>query len=291
MPELPEVEVTAENLRRAELRAPIVAVDGQLPCRVFYACSPRTLADDLIGRCIRAISRRGKYLLFDLDDGSTLLMHRGMTGSLRVRDGTAAPDRYVRLTLSFADGRSLDFSDPRLFGRVVFFRRAIDRDRYLAERLGRDALAPISATELRALFGTRRRPIKLLLIDQHLLAGIGNLYADEALWSVRIHPATPGNRVSDSQYAALATAIPAILQASLQRGGTTSAREHLAAEASLPPDQRPLQVYGRVGRPCPRCGTPIARTVLSGRGSYFCPTCQQPCWSSEGPPRTGHAEG
>ncbi len=287
MPELPEVEVTAEELRRAALCAAIVAVDGQWPCRVFHDCSPGTLAHDLVGRSIRTIARRGKYLLFGLDDGTTLLLHRGMTGGLRVRDGAAPPDRYVRLTLSFADGRALDFSDPRLFGRVAFFDRAADRDRYLAERLGRDALAPMSATELRALFGRRRQAIKLLLLDQHLLAGIGSLYADEALWAAQVHPATPGDQVTDSQYAALATAIPAILQASLQRGGTTSAREHLAAEASLPVDERPLRVYGRVGRSCPRCGTPIARVVLGGRGSYHCPTCQPPC-RSPAPARTGH---
>lgn len=274
MPELPEVEVTAEELRRAELCTPIVSVDGQSSCRVFHACSPGTLAHDLVGRSIGTIVRRGKYLLFDLDDGTTLLVHRGMTGGLRVRDGAAAPGRYVRLSLSFADGRALDFSDSRLFGRVTFFHRAADRDRYLAERLGRDALTPMDAAELRALFGARRRSIKLLLLDQHLLAGIGSLYADETLWSARVHPATPGDQVTDSQYAAIATEIPAILQASLQRGGTTSAREHLAAEASLSANERPLRVYGRAGRPCPRCATPIVRIVLGGRGSYFCPTCQ-----------------
>lgn len=274
MPELPEVEVTAEELRRAGLSAPIVAVDGQFPCRVFHACSPDSLADDLIGRRIRTIGRRGKYLLLGFDDGATLLLHRGMSGGLRVRDSATAPGRYTRLTLSFADGPALDFSDPRLFGRVAFFRRAEDRDRYLARRLGRDALAPMGAAELRSLFGARRQAIKLLLLDQRLLAGIGSLYADETLWSVRVHPATPGDQVTDSQYAALAIAIPTILEASIRRGGTTSAREHLAAEDRLPAAERPLQVYGRVGRPCPRCATPIVRVVLGGRGTYFCPMCQ-----------------
>jgi formamidopyrimidine-DNA glycosylase len=276
MPELPEVEVTAEELRRARLRAPIVAVDGQFPCRVFHGCSPRTLVDDLIGQRIQTIGCRGKYLFLDLDDGATLVLHRGMTGSLQLRDGETAPNQYVRLTLAFADGRALDFSDPRLFGRVVFFRTGADRDWYLAERLGKDALAPLSAAELRARFGTRRQAIKLLLLDQHLLAGIGNLYADEALWSARVHRATPGNRITDSQYAALATAIPTVLERSLRRGGTTSAREHLVAEDNLPAAERPLQIYGRVGRPCPRCATPIVRIALSGRGSYFCLTCQPP---------------
>jgi formamidopyrimidine-DNA glycosylase len=276
MPELPEVEITAGELRAAKLLAPIVAVDGQFPCRVFHDCSPRTLADSVIGRRIQGIGRRGKYLLFNLDDGATLVLHRGMSGGLRVRDRASTVDRYVRLTLTFADGRALDFSDPRLFGRVVFFRQIADRKRYLDERLGRDALAPVEASELRSLFGRRRQAIKLLLLDQHLLAGIGNLYADETLWSARVHPATPGNRLTGSQYAALAPAISTVLQASLRRGGTTSARDHLAAEALLPAGERLLQVYGRCGRLCPRCATPIIRIVLGGRGTYICPTCQSP---------------
>jgi len=276
MPELPEVEVTADELRRAKLTAPVVGVEGCYPCRVFRDCTPKTLADRLTGRRIVTIGRRGKYLLLGLDDAATLLLHRGMTGSLTVRDATAPADRYRRLTLVFGDGRALDFNDPRLFGRIAYFEHGPHLEAFLGHRLGRDALEPLDAGQLQALLGTHRQAIKLLLLNQHLLAGIGSLYADETLWYARIHPATPGNRVTGNQCGALAPAIPTLLTASLRRGGTTSAREHLAAEAHLSEDERPLHVYGRRDRPCPRCGTPIVRVVLGGRGTYFCPTCQAP---------------
>lgn len=276
MPELPEVEVTANDLRRAELRTPIVEIAGRYPCRVFRGCSPDTLAYVLVGRRIQTISRRGKYLLLGLDDGATLLLHRGMSGSLSVRAGSLPSDRYIRLSLTFADGRVLDFNDPRLFGRIAYFESSFAAETFLDERLGREALAPVDGAQLQALFGAHRQAIKLLLLDQHLLAGLGNLYADETLWFARIHPATPGNRVTSDQYATLAVAIPTILNASLERGGTTSVRTHLAAETTQPEEERLLNVYGRSARPCPRCATPIVRIVLGGRGSYFCPTCQPP---------------
>lgn len=270
MPELPEVETTRRTLRPHVCGARVVAV------AVHERRLRRPLAPDfeerLRGRTVTAIERRGKYLLFALDDGATLLAHLGMSGSLAlVPPGTPrAPHDHVVLTLD--RGPQLVFNDPRRFGLLQIGRR----DELPALRaIGPDPLSAAPTLDTwRALTRGRRLPIKSLLMDQRLLAGIGNIYANEALYRAGIHPARPAGRIARARFEPLVDSIRAVLRDAIVQGGTTL-RDFAGSDGRPGYFSGCLDVYGRAGEPCRRCGAPVRMRVLGQRATYYCSACQR----------------
>ncbi|MGN6031203.1 MAG: bifunctional DNA-formamidopyrimidine glycosylase/DNA-(apurinic or apyrimidinic site) lyase [Thermomicrobiales bacterium] len=274
MPELPEVETVRRMLEPHTV--------GQAMCRVTIEDFPGVLettlpgepASWLVGRTIVAAHRRGKYLLFPLDDGNTMVIHLRMTGRLLIVEGDAPAARFQHLLLRLESGEELRFADQRKFGRVTI---ATPEDiARLEARLGPEPLDPAtSAAWLHAALARRSSSIKAALLDQSVIAGLGNIYVDELLWANRIHPLTPANAVTPAQVDALLDAMRAILNAALANQGTTfSSFENPYGETGN--NAAFLKVYGRTrnGGSCERCGTPLERIVVSGRGTTFCPRCQ-----------------
>jgi formamidopyrimidine-DNA glycosylase len=258
MPELPEVEVTRRRLARRLVGRRIAEVRTTAPSYVFLT-PPRRLAQGLRGRRVEHLERVGKYLLAVLDDGQRLLVHLGMTGDFGVT--REPPDGHTHLLLRFADG-GLDvaFRDVRKFGKLQLL--GPEQRSARLELLGVDALLA-SAEVLRRAARRRRASIKAVLLDQSVLAGVGNIYADEALYLARIRPTRPARRLSRVESARLAQAVKGVLRRAIARGAGYGER----------PDA--FRVYGRVGEPCRRCGTAIARRVIATRSSHYCPRCQR----------------
>jgi len=240
-----------------------------------YNASPAEVESRLEGRRVTGVSRHGKFLEVTLDDGQKMVAHLGMSGRWAVSDEDETP--HTHFVAHLDDGATIRFIDPRTFGFVAVY----DEDE-LAEsglgRLGPDAWAdPPTAEELAARLAGRTAPIKALLLDQGPIAGLGNIYADEALFRAGIHPLTPGGDLSAATLARLMGAVAEVLDAAIAHGGTT-----LDDLAYLLPDGRVgdnlarLRVYGRGGEPCDICGTAIERIVVRARSTHFCPQCQEP---------------
>lgn len=271
MPELPEVETIAADLR------------GQLVGRRFVAACilwPRTLAtpdaeslaERLAGREVIHVGRRGKYLLIALDSGAMLIIHLRMTGQLAVApDGSALlADSHLRACFALADGSHLVFTDMRKFGRIWL----VDDVQEVIGKLGPEPLDWTFTPEVLAhrLRG-RRTAIKALLLDQTVVAGLGNIYADESLFLAGIHPLRPGAGLSDAEVARLRDAIQQVLNESIDKRGTLL-RDYRTPYGVDGAYRSQLRVYGLPGRPCPRCGTPIERIRVTQRSTHFCPQCQ-----------------
>jgi formamidopyrimidine-DNA glycosylase len=270
MPELPEVEtivrglagkIVGKTIERAEVRLAKIAV---APPRVRFA---RAVA----GERISAVRRRGKYAVFELASGRSLVTSLRMTGRLVVaRDGQSElPGTHV--VLHFAGGGRLRFSDVRTFGRMRLVTAGEAWDRELG-------VEPLSSGFTQEAFigmlSGRTTPVKALLLDQRRIAGIGNIYACEALWEARIHPSRPSRSLRKPAICRLRRAIVDILQRAIDLRGT-SVDDYVDADGLQGGFQNNLSVYGRDGRPCPRCGARIVRTVLAGRGTWWCPRCQR----------------
>jgi formamidopyrimidine-DNA glycosylase len=239
--------------------------------------SPEEVEARLRGRRVESVGRKGKFLLVALDDGYILVAHLGMSGRFAVADPAEERPAHTHFVATLDDGNEVRFIDPRTFGFVAVFDEDERGDTGLA-RLGPDAWDALpDAAALRHSLRTRRAPIKALLLDQVVLAGLGNIYADEALHQARIHPLTPGGDLDGDNLEALLAAVTRVLAAAIESGGTT-----LGDLAYLLPDGRAgenlgrLAVYGREGEPCPSCGTPIQRLVVRARSTHFCPRCQAP---------------
>ncbi|MBI4494735.1 MAG: DNA-formamidopyrimidine glycosylase [Chloroflexi bacterium] len=275
MPELPEVETTARGLRALIVGCRIGAVGGIDWPRMLPTSAPDELARALVGRTIQAVERRGKYLLLRLDDAASLAVHRKMTGNLVVVPSVAPRQPHTHLALSLEDGRDMRFVDPRKFGRVYYFPTPEALERFLAERLGPEPLGELGVERLAELLRRRRGRLKSLLLNQLFLAGIGNLYADEILWAARLHPERTASSLSLAEVERLHQAVQRVLLEAIARRGT-SLSTYRDASGEPGENQAFLQVYGRAGAPCLRCGTPIARKLLGARGTWFCPQCQRP---------------
>jgi formamidopyrimidine-DNA glycosylase len=238
---------------------------------------PAEVADAVAERAIRALTRRGKYLDLELADEVHLVMHLRMTGNLLLVDeGDDAAERpYLRAQLILGDRRRVLFVDPRRFGTglVLFGDRA--RDDYFAGRVGVEPLSPdFSAAALRELARGRRRPVKAFLLDQEQVAGVGNIYADEALFRSRIHPLRPVGRLRTGQIAELRDAVVATLELGIDSRGATI-DDFRDAEGASGTFQDRFLVHRREGEPCPRCGTRIRKLRVAGRGTYVCERCQR----------------
>jgi formamidopyrimidine-DNA glycosylase len=291
MPELPEVEVTRRRIAKLLLGRTISRVVTTKPS-YFFLTSPKRLQTQLLGRSVRKLERHGKYLLARLDSGDTLLLHLGMTGQLfgegassirflRAPDRRAAsaekprgfsPDQHTHLQLEFSDGGPrVFFRDVRKFGKVLLV--ADGRSDARLEKLGVDALAANGAQLFEAA-RVRKIPIKSLLLDQAVVAGIGNIYADEALFLAKVSPKRSARRVSQSECDAIMAGAQKVMRRSIQTGGS-SISDYVNPDGSDGGYQHERRVYGREGEPCPRCKTPIVRMVIAQRSSHYCPSCQK----------------
>ena len=276
MPELPEVETVARDLRRHVLGARIVDVDVTWP-RTLRSEDPLAFRDAVVGRTIVDVGRRAKLVVVDLDDGMAVTIHLKMTGQLFVVPGAAPTDPYVRLSVALADGRAVRFRDIRKFGRVGLARRDASVGDLVGELggpkgfrgFGPEPLDPaFTLRTFRARLRARRGRLKPLLLDQAFVAGIGNIYADEALWAARLHPLRSAASLRPRDEARLYRELRRILAEAVERRGS-SIDDYTAPDGDGSMQER-LLVYQRPGEPCPRCGRPIRRIVVGGRATHFC---------------------
>ncbi len=262
MPELPEVETVVRSVASYITGRRIQAVT--LSSRRVTRGSHRQTVHALVGRTIAAVRRHGKQILIDLDRG-LLYVHLGMTGNLL---WNATPGKYSRAVFELDEG-TLVYNDIRQFGRVEFFTEAPAE----ITRVGPDALQVDFSCFFERL-RTRKGPIKPLLLNQCFLCGVGNIYADEALFAARIHPRTPARRISRKRAEELHTKIVEVLRLAIEHRGS-SISNHVDARGEPGAFQRMHSVYGRTGQPCLRCGSPIRRIVLGQRGTHYCGRCQR----------------
>lgn len=272
MPELPEVEITARSLAQQLVGRAILYVERLDWERMVEIPAIDAFCREIAGRRILAVRRRAKWLLIDLDAGLTLALHLRMSGRLEVQPSTDEARAHVHLILRLDDQRQLFFDDERKFGRVR-----------LLDTVGLDALdaaygpEPLddrfTAAELGRILQGRRTRIKPLLLDQRAIAGIGNIYASEALWLARIHPLTPACAIEAEGVTALHTAIRQTLTSAIEHEGS-SLRNYRNGYGLRGQNQEHFLAYDRDGHPCQRCGTLIERIVVGQRSTFFCPACQ-----------------
>lgn len=275
MPELPEVETVRASLEPAVVGRRFERVEIADP-RVTRPLDPDEVAAELHGEVVQALERRGKYLVFRFRSGRVLLIHLRMTGSLRHhRNGGLEDDPHRRAVVSLDDGSDVTYRDVRRFGTWLLLEPGADVP-YLTERLGEEPLGEAFTTKTlaRRLEG-RRAPVKAALLDQRAAAGMGNIYADEALWRAKIHPLMPAGTLGPPEIRRLHRAVKDALRAGIARQGTTL-RDYRTPDGESGSMQAELRVYGRADEPCPRCGTAIAKTRVAGRGTWYCPHCQPP---------------
>jgi formamidopyrimidine-DNA glycosylase len=263
VPELPEVETIRRRLEPLLSGRKIVRVEINDP-RLTRPVPANELAAGLSGERIEVLDRRGKYLLVRLESGLTLVIHLRMTGSLRHRRAGAEQVAHERARLELDDGSELAYRDVRRFGTWhLFTPDALEE--YLDARVGPEPLAPEFTPELlRERLAGRRAPLKAALLDQRTLAGLGNIYVDEALWRAKLHPARAAGSLGKPALIRLHDGIRETLHAGIARQGATL-RDYAL----------PFRVYGREGEPCERCGAAISKTRIAGRGTWFCPRCQR----------------
>jgi formamidopyrimidine-DNA glycosylase len=270
MPELPEVETISRDLRELLVGRTIEGV-----MVAWEGCVDRPSAaafcDQVAGCRVEAVGRRGKFLVLNLSSGWALLVHLRMTGSLRVREGGAPWQTHERLSFQLDDGRELRFVCVRKFGRLYLVENP---DEVLGD-LGPEPLQEgFSASDFRALVESRRGMIKPLLLDQRFLAGLGNIYVDEALFRARVHPRRAAHTLTRDEMDRLYGAIREVLREAILHQGTTRS-DYVRPDGSEGTHQERLLVSGKAGDPCPRCGAEIERLVVGGRGTYICPVCQK----------------
>lgn len=272
MPELPEVENLRRQLAASVVGHTITAVDlaADSPSPVAIP-SPEAFVRAVAGRRLVDVGRRGKYLLLALDDGSTLAVHLRMSGGLLHRPPGAIADPYLRATLRLDDGSELRFTDVRKFGRLWHVPEA----GLVVDGLGVEPLtADFTAEALGALLSRRRAPVKSVLLDQRAVAGLGNVYADEALFDAGVNPRRLACDLSRREVMRVHAAVRRVLWTAIDNGGT-SLRDYRGLEGEAGRHQHELQVYGRAEQPCRRCGRPVCRASVGGRSAHFCPRCQR----------------
>jgi formamidopyrimidine-DNA glycosylase len=274
LPELPEVDVIAHGLDEVLEGQCIRSVELLWPGCVDRP-APDSFSSQLAGRRFQRVGRRGKFLVFDLTEPGrplVLLIHLRMTGTVCVLRSAEPASPYVRATLHLEDDRQLRFADTRKFGRLYL---VPDPNDVLGE-LGPEPLAEeFTPAILRERLAHHRRYIKPLLLDQTFIAGLGNIYVDEALYRAGIHPLRRSHQLDEGETCRLHGAIQSVLRAAIARRGTTFS-DYRDACGERGGNQYYLSVYGRQGESCPRCGQPIERIVVGQRGTHFCPHCQPP---------------
>ena len=248
-------------------------IAGARALRAKIVLAPRRPAfgEQIAGDRIAAVGRRGKYVVIELQSGRKLVVSLRMTGRLVVQRQSEARYPYTNVEIDFTDGARLAFADVRRFGRMRLVAPGEDWDRELGIEPLSDAF---TAQTLGAIVRGRSTPIKALLLDQQRIAGVGNIYACEALWDAKIRPATPAKKLSAPRIKSLHEALRKVLRKAIHMRGTSS-RDYVDAEGLAGGFQNVLRVYGRLGEPCPRCKKPLVRTVLAQRGTWWCRACQR----------------
>jgi len=270
VPELPEVETTRRGIA-PYLEGKRIAALRVRERRLRWPV-PEGLEAQVAGARVQALERRAKYLLLRLDCG-TLILHLGMSGSLRVLPATDPPQRHDHLDLVLEGGYCLRLRDPRRFGALLWCPDSPEAHPLLRD-LGPESLsADFDGPYLAQVAAGRRVPVKSLIMDSGVVVGVGNIYASESLFLAGIHPQRACRRISAARYARLVGSIRQVLTAAIQQGGTTL-RDFRQADGSPGYFALSLRVYGRAGAPCPRCGAPIQARRIGQRSSFFCPHCQ-----------------
>jgi formamidopyrimidine-DNA glycosylase len=273
MPELPEVESVRRQLEPALVgrRLERVTIDDS---RLVRPYDPAEVAAELEGESVAAVERRGKYLVVRFESGRVLLIHLRMTGTLlHARPGSLPDDPHRRAVVNLDDGSDVAYRDVRRFGTWLLLERG-EAEPYLTAKVGDEPLETLfTAARLGERLAGRRASLKAALLDQRTLAGMGNIYVDEALWRARLNPLRVAAGLDRAELRRLHRGIRAALEHGLARQGSTL-RDYRLPDGSGGAMQDEFRVYGRGGEPCDRCGTPIARTRVAGRTTWFCPTCQ-----------------
>ncbi len=271
MPELPEVE-TVRLVMAPVLEGRRLEHVEIYDWRLTRPEDPAEVAAELTGERVAEVGRRGKYLVVRFESGRALLIHLRMTGSLR--HGALEDDPHRRALLRLDDRTEVAYRDVRRFGTWLLLEPE-DVDPYIAARLGEEPLERAFTTRvLAARLESRRAPLKAALLDQRTLAGMGNIYVDEALWRARLHPLTPAKDIEPDAIPVLRRAIRKSLEVGIARQGSTL-RDYRQPDGASGSMQDEFKVYGREGEPCERCGTPIEKTRVAGRGTWYCPACQR----------------
>jgi formamidopyrimidine-DNA glycosylase len=270
MPELPEVETIARGLRPSLIGKTIVDVSNDWPGHIVKPDFPE-LRHRIIGQSFTSISRRGKYIVFHLSSGESLIIHLKMSGQLSIAQAENPADKYVHTVFTLSDGHELRFRDIRKFGRVYLVRDS-------GEVLGNLGPEPLSEAFTPAWLHdqlmNRNRVLKPLLLDQTFIAGIGNIYADEALFQARLHPQRRSNSLSHEEARALQEAIRQVLELGIHREGASIDATYRKPDGTMGQMQNSFFVYGREGERCYRCGDIVHKVKLGGRGTHFCNRCQ-----------------
>jgi formamidopyrimidine-DNA glycosylase len=272
VPELPEVEtirrgleplVVGRRIERAAIRDP----------RLTRPFDPDEVAREIQGERVIGLGRRGKYLVVRFESGRVLLIHLRMTGNFRVAGNDPADGPHDRAVLRLDNGSDVIYRDVRRFGTWLLV-EPHELEPYLAERVGEEPLEEAFRTAaLASRLAGRRAPIKAALLDQRTVAGLGNIYADEALWRARIHPLRPAGELDRPEIRRLHRALRDALRTGIARQGATLSN-YSTPDGGRGRMQEEFKAYGRAGEPCPRCGTPIEKVWAGGRGTHFCPACQ-----------------
>jgi formamidopyrimidine-DNA glycosylase len=267
MPELPEVQTVVDTLRPAMVGVAVAAVTVRRPDVVTPTA--KELVDGTVGRVVSAVDRRGKRIVVTLADGGRFYVHLGMTGRLTLAEPAAVMRPHTHVVWQLAGGPEVRFFDPRRFGGVWW----LGRDGAHDQDMGPEPLG-LRAAELLRRLGQTRRAVKVALLDQSVVAGLGNIYVDESLHAAGIHPTTPARLLSAPQVASLNRCVQRVLRKAIRHGGSTL-RDYRDANGNAGVFQRLHAVYGRAGQPCRRCRAPVERIVLGGRSTHFCPACQR----------------
>lgn len=274
MPELPEVETVRRTLEKLVVGATVADVQVYWPKIISYDeyGGAEGFKHDMLGQTLRAIHRRGKYLLFEWDDYAWI-SHLRMEGKFLVMDHQEPRDDHSHIIISLADGRDLRYRDVRKFGRIQMLPKADLKNGVRKLELGPEP-ENLTAAYLAEKFARTQRLIKPVLLDQKILAGVGNIYADEVLFRSRVHPMQPANTLTAAEVVAISESVQAIMSAAIAQGGTTI-RSYTNSYGEAGQFQLALHAYGQAGKPCSRCGALIEKIKVAQRGTHYCPNCQQ----------------
>ena len=274
MPELPEVQTVADDLNRARIKNKTITRARVYWPKTIAGLSPKAFARRMKGEQFTRIFRRAKYLIFELKSGEAMIVHFRMTGRLHIHPAEEERSKHEHVVIGFEDGRELRLHDSRKFARVNLVKDPED----LLGRLGPEPLEPaFTLSRFRAMLAGKKRMLKPLLLDQAFIAGIGNIYADEALWGARLHPERRADTLTDAEVRALHRAIPKVLKQGIKNLGTTlgtGKTTFYSVPRRKGRNREALKVFRRTGQPCPRCRAAVRRLVVGQRGTHICPECQ-----------------
>ncbi|GEM00647.1 formamidopyrimidine-DNA glycosylase [Halolactibacillus halophilus] len=273
MPELPEVETVRRTLKTLIIDKTIASVDVRFAKIIKKPDDSHVFELMLKGQTIRDIKRRGKFLLFIFNDVE-MVSHLRMEGKFSTHSNSEPENKHTHVIFTFTDGTSLQYNDVRKFGTMHLFPKGEALEALPMKQVGVDLyLDPVEFNHLYPKIIKSTRAIKNILLDQQLLAGLGNIYVDETLFRSNVHPMTKGHALSQSEVKRLLIEAQAVIQEAVKQGGTTI-RSYTNADGNMGMFQQTLNVYGQTDKPCPVCDTPIEKTKVSGRGTHYCPVCQ-----------------